>query len=153
MTNQEYMEEALKEARISLEKNEVPVGAVVVYNGEIIGRGHNCRESNQMVTGHAEMMAIQQACETLKSWRLDDCSIYVTMEPCPMCAGTIIQSRIKNVFFGLEDKKAGAFGGVFDLSMIQGLNHYPYIYRGILENEAKDLLNTFFKNLRDKLPK
>ena len=108
MKKKYYMEEALKEARKALEKNEVPIGAVIVCNGEIIGKGHNSRENENSVVGHAEIKAIEQACKNLGSWKLDGCSIFVTIEPCPMCAGAIMQSRITNVYYGAGDEKSGA---------------------------------------------
>ena len=148
--NNQYMVEALKEANLALQQNEVPIGAVVVYNGEIIGRGHNTRENSHKVTNHAEIIAINQACENLKSWKLDDCSIYVTTEPCLMCAGTIIQARIKHVYYGCSDRKQGAFGSICDFNNIQGLNHYPFVHTGVMESQCKELLQKFFINLRQK---
>ncbi len=153
MNNRYYMKEALKEAEKALEKNEVPVGAVVVFNDEIIGRGHNCRENQNTVVGHAEIMAIEQACKKLGSWKLDKCSIFVTLEPCPMCAGAIMQSRIANVYYGAKDEKAGAFGSVFDLTTIQGFAHYPHIRKQIMERECSNLIQSFFKNIRAKQQK
>ena len=123
--DEEYMREALIEARKAYELGEIPVGAVVVKDGTIIGRGHNSRQRDQQVSSHAEMTAISQACAFLNSWRLDDCTIYVTLEPCPMCAGTIMQARISHVYFAAEDPKAGALGSVFDLSVVQGFSSYP----------------------------
>ncbi len=148
MTDQQYMQLAYQEALAAYQENEIPIGAIIVYEDKIIGRGHNTRENSHQVTGHAEMNAIQQACDYMKSWKLDNCKLYVTAEPCPMCAGAIVQARIKDVYYGADDLKAGAFGGVYDLSMIQGLNHYPLIHRGIMKEECKDLLQSFFKKLR-----
>lgn len=153
MDKRHYMKEALKEAEKALEKNEVPIGAVVVFNDEIIGRGHNCRENEKSVAGHAEIMAIEQACKTLGSWKLDNCSIFVTVEPCPMCAGAIMQSRIANVYYGAADEKAGAFGSVFDLTAIQGFSHYPIVRKQIMEKECAQLIQSFFKNIRAKQQK
>jgi tRNA(adenine34) deaminase len=148
--NEEYMAEALKEAKKAFELGEIPVGAVVVRNGEIIGRGHNTRETGKQTAGHAEMAAIEQACRTLNDWRLEGCAIYVTLEPCPMCAGAIMQARISDVYFAADDPKAGAFGGVFDLSVIQGMNYYPLIHQGLMACEAKNIMDLFFAKMRDK---
>ncbi len=148
--NEEYMKEALNEALKAYRLGEIPIGAVVVHEGRIIGRGHNTREKTQQAAAHAEMMAIEQACQALNSWRLNGCTIYVTMEPCPMCAGAIMQARIDDVYFAVEDPKAGAFGSVFDLSVIQGFSSYPLIHQGLLASEAKNLLDLFFVKMRDK---
>ncbi len=147
------MKEALKEALKALEKNEVPIGAVVVLNDEIIGRGHNNRENEKSVVGHAEIKAIEDACRNLGSWRLDGCSIFVTVEPCPMCAGAIMQARITNVYYGAKEEKSGAFGSVFDLTAIQGFNHYPVVREQIMEKECSELMQSFFKNMRAKQQK
>jgi tRNA(adenine34) deaminase len=153
MNKQHYMKEALKEALKALEKNEVPIGAVVVLNDEIIGRGHNNRENEKSVVGHAEIKAIEDACRNLGSWRLDGCSIFVTVEPCPMCAGAIMQARITNVYYGAKEEKSGAFGSVFDLTAIQGFNHYPVVREQIMEKECSELMQSFFKNMRAKQQK
>lgn len=153
MKKKYYMEEALKEARKALEKNEVPIGAVIVCNGEIIGKGHNSRENENSVVGHAEIKAIEQACKNLGSWKLDGCSIFVTIEPCPMCAGAIMQSRITNVYYGAGDEKSGAFGSVFDLTTIQGFAHYPHVRKQIMEKKCSELMHSFFKNIRAKQQK
>jgi tRNA(adenine34) deaminase len=153
MEKEQYMKEALKEAKKALEKNEVPIGAVVVLNDEIIGRGHNCRENRNSVVGHAEIIAIEQACKNIGSWKLDNCSIFITVEPCPMCAGAIMQARIANVYYGASDEKAGAFGSVFDLTTIQGFSHYPNVRKQIMEKDCSKLMQTFFKNIRAKQQK
>jgi len=150
MTNEEYMQEALAQGRLALIDDEVPVGAIVVYKGQIIGRGYNQRQKNQQVCDHAEIIAIKQACQYLNCWHLDECSLYVTVEPCLMCAGTIIQARINEVYYGTTDKKQGAFGSLTDLTVIQNLNHYPRIFSGILEDDCRKLMNEFFTNLRMK---
>ena len=147
------MKEALAEAMQAEKEGEVPIGAVVVMGGRIIGRGRNCREDLQQTYGHAEMIAIEQACRALNSWKLDGCDIYVTSEPCPMCAGAIVQARIARVYYGVEDPKAGSFGSLFDLSVVQGLNHYPEIHSGVMEAECRQLLEAFFKKLRSRAPK
>lgn len=148
-----YMLEAIEQAKIAKQINDIPIGAVVVKDGKIIGRGHNNRVVDKMTTSHAEIMAINEACKTLGSWKLDDCAIFVTVEPCLMCAGAIIQARIKDVFFGTFDEKGGAFGSVSDLSVIQGLNHYPIIHTKVLEQQCRTLVTDFFVNMRLKKEK
>ncbi|TVP86191.1 MAG: nucleoside deaminase [Acholeplasmataceae bacterium] len=142
-----FMKAALAEAKKAADKNEVPVGAVVVYQGKIIARGHNQRESRQAFHSHAEFLAMMKAAAKLKSWRLEDCEVYVTMEPCPMCAGAMIQARIKSLYYGIKDPKAGvaeSLVNLFDLPF----NHHIKIEGGLLENESKALLQAFFKQLR-----
>lgn len=143
-----YMEEAIKEAQIAFEIDEVPVGCVIVKDDKIIARGHNLRETTQQSIKHAEIVAIEAACEALGSWRLEDCDLYVTMEPCPMCAGAILQSRIANVIYGAKDFKGGALGSNFNMYEIKGFNHYPDVTAGINEQECSELLKKFFKNKR-----
>ena len=143
------MEKAIHYARLAAKKGETPVGAVVVKNGEIVSFGYNKRESKKNALCHAEIMAIDKACKKLGGWRLWECDIYVTLEPCPMCAGAIINSRIKNVFFGAYDSKAGCFGSVIDFNELP-FNHHPFVEGGIMEEECKGLLSEFFKNLRKK---
>lgn len=145
----EFMEEAIKLAKMSEADGEVPVGAVVVRNDEIVGRGRNRREYGKNALYHAELEAIDEACKKLKGWRLWQCDLYVTLEPCPMCAGAIINSRIKRVYFGAYDNKAGSFGSVANFNMLP-YNHKPEIYGGIMEHECSQLLSDFFKKLRDK---
>ena len=144
-----YMRQALFEALKSEEAGEVPVGAVVVKDGEIIARGRNRREEGKNALYHAELEAINNACKALGGWRLFDCDLYVTLEPCPMCAGAIINSRIKTVYFGAYDKKAGSFGTVADFNRIP-YNHKPEIMGGIMEEECSKMLSDFFKKLREK---
>ncbi len=145
-TLESFMQEALLEAQKAFDQNEVPVGAIVVKDGTIIGRGHNTKEQNQSVTGHAEINAIQDAALHLKSWRLDDCAIYVTLEPCAMCAGAIMQSHIKTVYYGAKEPKYGAHvstAHVFDSAS------YPMdVFSGLQEKEAERLLKTFFQTIR-----
>ncbi|MGB9812633.1 MAG: tRNA adenosine(34) deaminase TadA [Thermovenabulum sp.] len=143
-----FMREALKEARKAFEGDEVPVGAVIVKDGEIIARGRNRRESLQDATAHAEIIAIKEACERLKSWRLSGCTLYVTLEPCPMCAGAVILSRIDRVVFGAYDPKSGCAGSVMDLFSCDKFNHHPEIIGGVLEEECARLLKEFFKKKR-----
>lgn len=143
----EFMSEALELAKTSAQELEVPVGAVVVMNGEIVGRGRNRREKEKNALCHAEIEAINDACKRLGGWRLWQCEMYVTLEPCPMCAGAIINSRIKRVIFGAYDKKAGSFGSVADFNQLN-YNHKPQINGGVDEEECAALLTDFFKNLR-----
>lgn len=142
-----FMQEALSLAKISLKENEVPVGAVVVKDGKIIGRGRNRREQLKNALSHAEIEAINDACKNLSSWRLDGCDIYVTLEPCPMCAGAIINARINKVIYGANDKKMGAVSSVistFDLDF----NHRPKVISSVMEKECSEILSDFFKSLR-----
>lgn len=149
MTPQEkFMKEALKEAKKALLIDEVPIGCVIVKDGKIIARGHNERETKQDATSHAELKTLQKACKKLKSWRLIGCDIYVTLEPCIMCAGAIIQSRIENVYFGAYDLKGGAFGTSINVLDAKNINHKPNIFGGILEDSCSQLLKDFFKNKR-----
>ena len=149
LNEQEYfMNEALKQAKKAYSKLEVPVGAVIVKNGKIIARAYNQKETKFDTTKHAEIVAIQKASNKLKSWRLIDCDMYVTLEPCPMCAGAIIQSRIRTVYYGVRDEKTGAVGSVLNLFDDYKFNHTPRFTSGILENECKKLLQDFFKSLR-----
>lgn len=143
-----FMEEALKEAHIALEKGEIPIGAVIVQNGEIIARGHNLRQTLRDATLHAEVVAIKEACKVLGDWRLDDCDIYVTLEPCTMCAGAIINARMKRVFFGAYDPEYGGAGGKIDLFAPCYFGSKTEVYGGIMEKECTDFLNDFFKSIR-----
>ena len=143
----EFMKEAIELAKISADELEVPVGAVVVLNGEIVGRGRNRREKEKNALCHAEIEAINDACKRLGGWRLWQCEMYVTLEPCPMCAGAVINSRIKKVTFGAYDKKAGSFGSVVDFNSLP-YNHKPEIVGGVDEEKCSLLLTDFFKNLR-----
>lgn len=143
------MKKAIALAMESEKEGEVPVGAVIVKNGEIIACGRNRRETVKNALCHAEIEAINNACKKLGGWRLFDCDLYVTLEPCPMCAGAIINSRIKTVYFGAFDNKAGSFGSVADFNRIP-YNHKPEIIAGVMEEECSKLLTDFFKKLRDK---
>ncbi len=146
---EEFMREALKEAKKAYKKLEIPVGAVIVKNGEIIARAHNKKESKKDTTKHAEILAIQEASKKLDNWRLMDCEMYVTLEPCPMCAGAIIQSRIKKVYIGTMDEKTGACGSVLNLLKDYKFNHEVEVETGIMQNECEELLKQFFKELRE----
>ena len=143
-----FMQEALKEAKKAYEKLEVPVGAVIVKDGKIIARAHNQKETKTDTTKHAEILAIQKASKKLQSWRLLDCEMYVTLEPCSMCAGAIINSRIKKVYIGATDKKTGAVGSVFNLFEDYKFNHKVDAEKGILKEECERILEEFFKELR-----
>lgn len=144
-----YMRAALKEAIAAFEADEVPVGAVVVRQGRIVGRGHNLREKLKDPTAHAEMLAITAASEAAESWRLDDCTLYVTLEPCPMCAGAIVNARVKRVVFAADDPKAGACGTLFNVVQDSRLNHRVELSRGVLADEASALLKEFFRQRRE----
>lgn len=143
----EFMMKALELAEISASEGEVPVGAVVVRNNEIVGTGRNRRELGKNALYHAEIEAIDNACKRLGGWRLWECDLYVTLEPCPMCAGAIINSRIKTVYFGAYDNKAGSFGSIVDFNSIP-YNHKPEIIGGVMQDECSQMLTDFFKNLR-----
>ncbi|WP_277950084.1 tRNA adenosine(34) deaminase TadA [Lactobacillus sp. LL6] len=154
MTGEEkkkYMELAFVEAKKAENQDEVPIGAIIVDpEGNVIGRGYNRRELDQDATQHAEMIAIREACKNLGMWRLIDCSLFVTLEPCPMCAGAIINSRIKDVYFGALDPKAGACGSVVDLFSVEKFNHHPHVVRGLFREQASKMLKTFFREIRQK---
>ncbi len=143
----EFMKRAIALAELSANENEVPVGAVIVRKGEIIAEGRNMREQKNNALSHAEIEAINNACKKLKKWQLDDCELYVTLEPCPMCTGAIINARIKTVIFGAYDLKAGCMDSLINLCNLP-FNHKPEIYGGICEDECKKILEDFFKNLR-----
>ncbi|WP_223894379.1 MULTISPECIES: tRNA adenosine(34) deaminase TadA [Lactobacillus] len=145
------MQLAFEQAQKAQTLGEVPIGAIVVApDGQVIGEGFNRRELDQDATQHAEMIAIRQACLKLGTWRLIDCSLFVTLEPCPMCAGAIINSRIKNVYFGALDPKAGAAGSVVNLFEVAKFNHHPNVVRGLYREEASQMLKSFFKEIRQK---
>lgn len=147
------MKEALKEARKAYKKDEVPVGAVIVKNGEIIARAHNAKEKKKDTTKHAEIIAIQKASKKLESWRLENCTMYVTLEPCAMCTGAMIQARLKKVVIGTMDEKTGACGSVLNLLEDYKFNHVVEIEKGVMETECKKILQQFFKELREKKKK
>ena len=145
-----FMDQALALAREAGAEGEVPVGCVIVRKGEIVGRGRNRRETTKTALGHAEIEAIADACRNLGGWRLWDCTLYVTLEPCPMCAGAIINARIPRVVYGARDAKAGSCGSVCDLFSMD-YNHHPTLVSGVREEEASALLSEFFTNLRQTL--
>lgn len=150
MNNEKWMKEAIKQAKKAAQKDEVPIGCVIVKDDQIIARAYNKREMKQCSTAHAEILAIEKACKKLGSWRLEDCDLYVTLEPCPMCSGAIIQSRIRNVIFGAYDPKGGCMGSNMNINDVRGFNHYPDIEGGILQDECSRLLKEFFKAKRKK---
>ena len=145
-----FMQEAIKEARKAKEKLEVPIGAIVVLNGEIIGRGHNRREESNDATTHAEMLAIQEANRNLGNWRLEEAQLFVTLEPCPMCSGAMILSRVKELYYGASDPKGGTAGTLMNLLTDERFNHQVQIESGLLEQECGELLSTFFQELRKR---
>jgi tRNA(adenine34) deaminase len=145
-----FMKEAISEAQKAEELNEVPIGAVVVIDGKIISRAHNLRESNQSAIAHAELLAIDKACREVGSWRLEGATLYVTLEPCAMCSGAIILSRIKRVVYGASDPKGGCAGTFMNLLQDQRFNHQSNVTKGILEEECGLLLKEFFRELRKR---
>lgn len=147
---EKFMNEALKEAKKAYKKLEVPVGCVIVRDGKIIARGHNLKETKKDTTKHAEIIAIQKASKKLEAWRLLDCDMYVTLEPCSMCAGAIINSRIRNLYVGTMDKKTGAAGSVLNLFQDFTFNHKVYVENGILQERCEKVLKDFFKELRKR---
>ncbi|QPR67239.1 nucleoside deaminase [Lysinibacillus macroides] len=150
MIDQQFMQEALIEAKKAEALGEVPIGAVVVYNGEIIARAYNLRETSQNATTHAELIAIQEACKKVGSWRLENTTLYVTLEPCPMCAGAILQSRIPRVVYGARDPKAGCVDSLYRLLNDARFNHECEVTEGILAAECGQILTDFFKALRER---
>jgi len=148
--HEEWMRWALKEAEKALSQDEVPVGAVVVQEGQVIGRGYNQTKTLNDPTAHAEMIAISAAANTLNSWRLENCILYVTLEPCAMCAGAIVLSRLKKLIFGVMDPKAGACGSLRNIVQDHRLNHRVEILSGVLQEESTELLKLFFRRLRVK---
>lgn len=150
MNEQEkFMELALKEAEKAKQKNEVPIGAIIVKDGKVIARGHNLRESKQNSLNHAEIIAIDKACKKMNNFRLQDCDLYVTVEPCLMCSGAIVQSRIRKVYFGTRDEKYGAVTSAFKAFDVKA-NHKVEFEEGICKNECENIMKEFFKELRKK---
>ncbi len=143
------MRQALREAEKAFERNEVPIGAVIVFEDKIIGRGYNQTIALKDPTAHAEIIAITSAANYLNDYRLENCRIYVTLEPCPMCAGAIVNARISHLYFSAFDAKAGACGTLFNITNNKNLNHQIKTYSGLLENESKSLLRAFFEKLRN----
>ncbi|MCT8136342.1 nucleoside deaminase [Anaerobacillus sp. CMMVII] len=141
---------AIEEAKKAEAIREVPIGAVIVKDGVVIASAYNLRESDQRAVAHAELLAIDEACQKLATWRLSDCTLYVTLEPCPMCAGAIIQSRIDRVVFGASDPKAGCVGSIYNLLTEPKFNHQCEVEKGIMAEECGEMLTTFFRELRKK---
>lgn len=145
-----FMKEALEEAEKAKALGEIPIGAIVVKENNIVGRGHNLTESTKDPTAHAEMLALRDAAKALGGWRLIGCDLYVTIEPCAMCAGAIVWSRIENLYIGSMDPKAGACGSVFNIVQEKKLNHWVNIKSGIMEDECREIVKSFFRELRKK---
>src|SRR5690625_223691 len=148
--DEQYMQLAIEEAKKAQAIGEVPFGAIIVYENEVIASGYNIRETSQKTLSHAELIAIQQANERIGSWRLEDCVLYVTLEPCPMCAGAIVQSRIKRVVYGAADPKAGCAGTLMNLLTEDRFNHQVDVTKGILELRCSSMLSNFFQRLRER---
>lgn len=144
-----YMKEAIKQAKKAWKLTEVPIGCVIVYNDKIIGRGYNRRNTDKTTLGHAEITAIKRASKIMGDWRLEDCTLYVTLEPCQMCAGAIVQARIPRVVIGSMNPKAGCAGSILNLLDMQQFNHRCEVVRGVMKQECSDMLTTFFKELRE----
>ena len=149
-TEERYMKAAIKQAKTAENIDEVPIGCVIVYHGKIIARGYNRRNIDKNTLSHAELNAIKKASKRLGDWRLDDCEMYVTLEPCQMCAGAIVQSRIKKVYIGSMNPKAGSAGSVINLLQVKEFNHQVEIESGILQEECSEMLSDFFNNLRKR---
>ena len=147
-TDTTFMRAAIKQAQKAYEKSEVPIGCVIVHDGKIIARGYNRRNTDKSTLAHAEITAIRKAAKKLGDWRLEDCTLYVTLEPCPMCAGAIVQARITECVIGCMNPKAGCAGSVTNLLEMDGFNHKVIVRRGILEEECSNMLKTFFRELR-----
>ncbi|MBS4201445.1 tRNA adenosine(34) deaminase TadA [Bacillus sp. FJAT-49732] len=150
LIDEKLMRAAIKEAEKARDSHEVPIGAVIVLDGEIIAAAHNLRETEQNATAHAEILAIEEACKRLGTWRLENAELYVTLEPCPMCSGAIILSRIKKVVYGAADPKAGCAGTLMNLLQDSRFNHQSEVVEGVLKDECGALLSRFFRELREK---
>lgn len=148
MLNEKYMREALKEAKKASRIGEVPIGCVIVYQDKIIGRGYNKRNTNKTTLAHAELIAIQKASKVMGDWRLEDCIMYVTLEPCQMCSGAIVQARIKKVVVGTMNPKAGCAGSILNILQMKEFNHQVELEIGVMEEECTQVLQAFFKDLR-----
>lgn len=148
---EKYMKQAIKLAGKAAELGEVPIGCVIEYQGKVIGRGYNRRTTDKSTLAHAEIIAIKKACKKMGDWRLEDCTMYVTLEPCQMCAGAIVQARVKKVVIGCMNPKAGCAGSILNVLQMDAFNHQVEIERGVLEEECSRMLTSFFKSLRQKL--
>jgi len=148
---EKYMKQAVKLAGKAAELGEVPIGCVIEYQGKVIGRGYNRRTTDKSTLAHAEIIAIKKACKKMGDWRLEDCTMYVTLEPCQMCAGAIVQARVKKVVIGCMNPKAGCAGSILNVLQMEEFNHQVEIEQGILEEECSRMLTSFFKDLRKRL--
>ena len=148
MNDEYFMTEALKEAQKAFDIDEVPIGAVIEHKGEIIGRGYNRRNTEKNPLMHAEIIAINEAAKVIGDWRIEDCTMYVTVEPCPMCSGAIVQARIPKVVFGTHNAKAGCGGSIINLLQMEKLNHRCEVVSGIMEDECRDMMKMFFKRFK-----
>lgn len=148
MNDEEYMRLALEQAEIAYNNGEVPIGCIIVYNDVIIGRGANARVTRGNVLSHAEIIAIDEACTYMKDWRLENCTLYVTVEPCPMCSGAILQARIPKVVYGTRNPKAGCVGSIYNLLQEPRFNHRAEVVEGVLQKECSTLMKDFFKRFR-----
>ncbi|MGL5540681.1 MAG: tRNA adenosine(34) deaminase TadA [Erysipelotrichaceae bacterium] len=147
--HEHYMKKAIRQAKLAAQKDEVPIGCVIVdEDGQVIARAYNWRQHNQLATAHAEIRAIEKACRKVGSWRLENCTLYVTIEPCPMCAGAIVLSRIKQVVYGAKDPKGGSVDSCMKMFETPGFNHYPSWIGGVLEEECGQLMKDFFQQKR-----
>ena len=148
MDYEKYMDLALEQAQIAYNSNEVPIGCIIVYNNEVIGKGCNLRVTKGNVLAHAEITAINEACNFMGDWRLENCTLFVTVEPCPMCAGAILQARVKEVVFGTRNPKAGCVGSVYNLLQDSRFNHQVEITEGVRQEECASIMKDFFKRFR-----
>ena len=149
-TDEKYMREAIKQARKAAKIDEVPIGCVIVYDDKIIARGYNRRNTDKSTLAHAEIIAIRKAAKVIGDWRLEDCTVYITLEPCPMCAGAIVQARIPRVVVGAMNPKAGCAGSVINLLQMDGFNHKAELTSGVLVDECRTMLQDFFKEMRKR---
>ena len=149
-TDEKYMREAIKQARKAAKTDEVPIGCVIVYDDKIIARGYNRRNTDKSTLAHAEIIAIRKAAKIIGDWRLEDCTMYITLEPCPMCAGAIVQARIPRVVVGAMNPKAGCAGSVINLLQMDGFNHKAELTSGVLVDECRTMLQDFFKEMRKR---
>ena len=152
-TDEKYMKEAIRQAKKAWKIEEVPIGCVIVYEGKIIGRGYNRRTIDNNTLAHAELAAIRKASRKMNDWRLEDCTMYVTLEPCQMCSGAIVQARVKRVVIGCMNPKAGCAGSILNLLQVDRFNHQVEITAGVLEEECSQMMKGFFKELREKQKK
>lgn len=150
ITDEKYMREALKQAKKAYAIGEVPIGCVIVYKDKVIGRGYNKRNTKKTTLAHAELVAIEKASKVMGDWRLEDCDMYVTLEPCQMCSGALVQARIKKVVIGTMNPKAGCAGSILNLLQMEEFNHQVEIESGVMESECTDILQEFFKELRKR---